>query len=158
MTTALACTTVCTNEGERLHTLPPCPTLGEPQCLSCGMMTNKQLYLHCIIIIITITATTYVYEATFLSASEACKTVFCSAPALTPSLPWRYLKTTNKSVKFEKVIPFFFSFFASACQRIFIKTHWTESRRVIAQENIPFWGTLVHLSPRKVYRLGKWRG
>ena len=45
---------------------------------------------------------------------------------------------------FRKSYAFFLLlFFTVACQRIFIKTHSTESRRVTALENIPFLGTFL---------------
>ena len=57
---------------------------------------------------------------------------------LTPSLPWCHFKTTNKCAKFETFKLFCLSFFffflggggggALACERIFFKTHSTESR------------------------------
>ena len=93
---------------------------------------------------------------------------------LTRSLPWRHLKTTNKSEKSETCKPFCF-FFALACERIFIKTRDIEIRCAIgpenilfadenvlfadenilfADENILFADASVHLSARTFYRLG----
>ena len=48
-------------------------------------------------------------------------------PPLTPSLPC-HLKTTSKCAKSETLKPFCLLLFALACERIFIKTHSTESR------------------------------
>ena len=45
------------------------------------------------------------------------------------------LEKTNKCAKFESHFVFFF---ALACARIFIKTHRTEKKFVIKQENILF--------------------
>ena len=72
---------------------------------------------------------------------------------LTRSLPWRHLKTTNKSEKSETCKPFCF-FFALACETIFIKTRGIESRCAIGPENILFADASVHLSARTFYRLG----
>ena len=47
---------------------------------------------------------------------------------LTPSLPWRHLRTTHKCMKCETLKPFFWSsFFAPACERIFMKTSGIEN-------------------------------
>ena len=78
------------------------------------------------------------------------------AMPLTPSLPWCHLKTTHKSEKFETICLFVF-FFALGCERIFIKTHSIDID-VIGPENILFAGASAHLSARKFYMLGQWRG
>ena len=69
------------------------------------------------------------------------------------------MKTTNKSAKFETLKSFSLLSFAQASERIFLKTHSTESRcdiepenilfENILFENILFAGTSVHLSARK---------
>ena len=46
---------------------------------------------------------------------------------LTPSVPWCYLKTANKSAKFE-TLNCFCRIFTLSCKRIFIETHSIESR------------------------------
>ena len=53
---------------------------------------------------------------------------------LTPSY---HLKTTNKVQNVKHCILFVF-FFMLACERIFIKTHTTDSRCVIGPENVLF--------------------
>ena len=69
----------------------------------------------------------------------------CHFIPLTPSLPWCHLKTTSKSTKFQN--PAFLAFFfATACERVLIKTHSIESRYVIGPENILSAGVCVHLS------------
>ena len=72
---------------------------------------------------------------------------------LTPSLPWCYLKMTVQNCK-----PFIFFFFVLVCARIFIKMHSIERRHVMGPENLLFTGGSVHLSARKLYRLGQWSG
>ena len=76
---------------------------------------------------------------------------------ITPSLSWYHLKMANKSAKLE-TLSLFVLFFALACERTVIKAHSIESRCIIGPENILFVGTSVHLSARKSYRLGQWRG
>ena len=76
---------------------------------------------------------------------------------LTPSLPWCHLKTTHESAQFETFKPFCFLFGAGRWKD-FHTTHSTESRCVIGPENTLFAGVCMHLSARKFYRLGQWRG
>ena len=49
------------------------------------------------------------------------------------------------------------SFFALSCERIFIETQALKAD-VIEVENTLFAGAFVHLSARKFYWLGQWRG
>ena len=49
-------------------------------------------------------------------------------------------------------------FFALARERIFIKTYSVYRRCVTGPANVLFAGASVHLSARKSYRLGPWRG
>ena len=65
-----------------------------------------------------------------------------------------HLKTTSKSIKLKTIEPLAF-FVALACERIFIKTHSTESRCAIGPENILFAGASMHLSARTFYRQGQ---
>ena len=82
--------------------------------------------------------------------------------------------TWKRPVKVQNLKPLnlFVVFFALACQRIFTKTDIIESSCVIgsenllfasenllfASENLLFASASVHLSARKLYRLGRWRG
>ena len=77
----------------------------------------------------------------------------------TPSLPWRDLKTTNKRAKFETLKPLYIYIYLKhrhvkgfSSKQIALKVD------VTGAENILFAGASVHLSARKFYRLGQWRG
>ena len=80
----------------------------------------------------------------FIVFKKYCKPLLVgtciSVGQLSPSLPWCHLKTINRSRKFEIIKPFYV-FFASAGERIFIKTHTTEIRFIIGPGNILFSGT-----------------
>ena len=68
--------------------------------------------------------------------------------------------TWQRPIKVRNLNPLrlFLFFFALAYEKIFIKTHSTENIFVIRPETILFWGASVHLSARRFFRLGQWRG
>ena len=74
---------------------------------------------------------------------------------LTPSLPWRHLKTTHKSAKFEPFKPYCF-LSGTGMWKGFVKAYSTESRFVTGPENTPFAGACVNHSARQ-WSLRQWR-
>ena len=70
---------------------------------------------------------------------------------LTPSLPRCHLKTTNASEKSEKPFCLLFFFFCTGMSKDFHQNEITLKVDVIGPKYIPS----VHLSARKLYRLGQ---
>ena len=94
----------------------------------------------------------------WLSYSKfSCLFFCCKGIRLTPSQPCYQLKTTDKRAKSD-TLTHFCLLFALAFKKIFNKTYSIESRCVIGPKNTLFAGASVHLSARKFYRLGQWRG
>ena len=81
----------------------------------------------------------------------------CVWGGLTPSLPWCYLKTTNKCAQFE-TLKLFLSYFLHFHVKGFSSKHIALNRDVTGAENVLSAGASVHLSAWKLYRRGQWRG
>ena len=75
------------------------------------------------------------------------------ALGLTPSLPRCHLKTTNESAKSETLKPFVY--FSHRHEKRFSSKRVALTVDVIGPENLRFVGAPVHLSARKLYRLGQ---